>query len=579
MQFDISANYAYTGRRSVVLSPRAAVASSQPLATQAGLEVLSAGGTAADAAIAVAASLQVTQPCSTGLGGDAFCLYYHAASRRVYAYNGSGRSPAALTLEEARRVAEAGADPRTKAAAGGATSAGSNAAARGPNPSAASHTDPLALPNFHAHTVTVPGAADAWLATHGRFGALPLGKVLEPAITFARGGFSVEPMTARWWHTGAEKQLAGRRYGSELMISGRGPRVGERFANPGLAMVFEALAAEGAEVFYRGRIAERIAEEVQHEGGLLTLEDLAAHRGEWVEPISVAYAGHRVWECPPNGQGLAALLALETYAAVRDLGHSEADRVHAQVEAMRLAFADAAAHVADPAIAPAPLDRLLGESYAASRAATIDLHRRQASVGPGIPSTMVGTDTVYFSVVDEQGNGCSFINSNFMGFGTGIVPRGCGFTLQNRGRGFVLEAGHPNVLAGAKRPYHTIIPGLITGDSGELAAVFGVMGGMMQPQGHLQVVSAMLDRRVDPQSALDDPRWQIHEGDPAAPLLLEEGFADELGADLEKRGHETRVVAGRERATFGLGQIVALGADDLRWSGSDPRGDGHAGGF
>jgi len=571
MKFDISANYGYSGRRSVVLSPRAAVASSQPLATQAGLQILAAGGTAADAAIAVAAALQVTQPCSTGLGGDAFCLYYEAASKRVYAYNGSGRSPVALTLEEAVRVAEA-------AQAGGGTPGPGNGTPRG-GATPGRRAAPLALPNFHAHTVTVPGAADAWLATHGRFGTLPLGTVLAPAVAFARGGFSVEPMTARWWQAGAERQLAQRRYGGELMVSGRGPRVGERFFNPGLATVLEALAAEGSEVFYLGWIAERIAGEVQHEGGLMTIADLQNHHGEWVEPISVVYGLHRVWECPPNGQGLAALLALGTYAAARDEAHAEAERVHLQIEAMRLGFADAAAHVADPATAPAPLDQLLSDSYAASRAATIDLHRRQASVGTGIPAGMVGNDTVYFSVVDEQGNGCSFINSNYMGFGTGIVPQGCGFTLQNRGRGFVLDPGHPNVLGGAKRPYHTIIPALITEEGGDLSAVFGVMGGMMQPQGHLQVVAAMIDRLLDPQSTLDAPRWQIQDGDPGGAILLEEGFSDELRSELERRGHTIRVVGGRERATFGLGQIIALGADGTRWSGSDPRGDGQAGGF
>jgi gamma-glutamyltranspeptidase/glutathione hydrolase len=545
MTFSFEQNYQYSSRRSVVISPAGAVASSQPLATEAGLQILRAGGTAADAAIAVAAALQVTQPCSTGLGGDAFCLYYDYTTRAVSAYNGSGRSPSSLTLSQALSVAEPSSD--------------------GP-----------ALPNYHAHTVTVPGAADAWQATHMRFGTLPLRDVLAPAVRLARDGFSVEPMTSRWWAAGAARQLQGRRYGSELMSGQGAPAVGERFSNPGLATVLEALGEEGADVFYRGWIASRIAEEVRHEGGVMTEADLAGHAGEWVEPISVPYGDYTVWECPPNGQGLAALLALQTYRELRAHCSDEAERLHARIEAMRLGFADAARHVADPAFSPAPLTELLSEEYAASRAGAVDMARRMehAEAGPGVGE--VGSDTVYFSVADEYGNGCSFINSNFMGFGTGIVPRGCGFTLQNRGRGFVLEEGHANVLAPSKRPYHTIIPGLLTTSSGELAAVFGVMGGMMQPQGHLQVVSSMIDDRLDPQSALDLPRWQLDGGAPDGPVLVEESMDPDLRAALESRGHTLREVSGAGRAVFGLGQIIATGDSRLLWCGSDPRGDGYA---
>ena len=545
MTFTHEQNYAYSSRRSVVISPGGAVASSQPLATEAGASILRAGGTAADAAVAVAAALQVTQPCSTGLGGDAFSLYFDAQTRTVSAYNGSGRSPAALTLDRALESAE--------------------------------QTDGVpTLPNYHAHTVTVPGAADAWQATHKRFGTLPLSTVLAPAVRFARHGFSVEPMTARWWAAGAERQLAGKRYGAELTVGGRAPRVGERFANPGLATVLETLASEGAAGFYGGWIAERIAEEVAHEGGVMTVEDLSAHRGEWVEPISVPYGDYTVWECPPNGQGLAALLALQTYRELREGCAGAADRLHAQIEAMRLGFADAARHVADPAFAPAPLSQLLSPGYAARRAGEVVLARRMEHASAGVTVGEVGSDTVYFSVVDEHGNGCSFINSNFMGFGTGVVPRGCGFTLQNRGRGFVLDAGHENGLAPGKRPYHTIIPGLLTTGSGDLAAVFGVMGGMMQPQGHLQVVSAMVDHRLDPQSALDAARWQLDGGDPDGIVLVEESMDSALCDELAARGHTLQSVSGAGRAVFGLGQIIAAGDSGLLWCGSDPRGDGTA---
>ncbi|MFW5884523.1 MAG: gamma-glutamyltransferase, partial [bacterium] len=372
MTFSTDSNSTYQSRRSVVIAPTAAVASSQPLATEAGLSVLRAGGTAADAAVAVAAALQVTQACSTGLGGDAFCLFYDATTGAVRAYNGSGRSPAALTLDQARRVAVR-------------TDSGE------------------ALPDFHAHTVTVPGAADAWFAVHGELGRLAMSRVLQPAVRLARDGFSLEPMTALWWGAGAERQLSAHRNGGELTIGGAAPRVGQRFRNPGLARVLEELGRDGRDVFYRGWIAERIVAELEHEGGVMTMDDLAAHAGEWVDPISVPYGDYRVWECPPNGQGLAALLALNAYRHARGGegtgGHGrtapdQALAVHLQVEAMRLGFADAARHVADPAFAPAPLEELLGEEYAAARAALVDRDRAMESAGPGLPPGTVGPDTV-----------------------------------------------------------------------------------------------------------------------------------------------------------------------------------------
>ncbi len=548
MNFTVDTGSDYHSRRSVVVSPAAAVATSQPLATEAGLHVLRSGGTAADAAVAVAAALQVTQACSTGLGGDAFCLYYEAATGAVHAYNGSGRAPQALTAALARRATTA--------------------------------TGPGRLPDFHVHTVTVPGAADAWTAVHRRFGRLPLSAVLAPAVRLARDGFALGPMTARWWARGAERQLSLHRHGHELMIDGRAPRVGERLRNPGLVRVLESLGTDGRDAFYEGWIARRIVDEIAHEGGCMTIDDLSAHRGEWVEPIRARYGDCDVWECPPNGQGLAALLALNAYREVPPaMRATPADRFHAQIEAMRLAFADAARFVADPAVAPAPLDELLSDAYAVARAGAIEPDRAMASAGPGLPPGAAGSDTVYFSVVDAQGNGCSFINSNFVGFGTGIVPRECGFSLQNRGLGFVLEPGHANELAPGKRPYHTIIPGLITRRSGELAAVFGVMGGMMQPQGHLQVVARLIDERYDPQRALDAPRFQLADGDPNGPVLVEDSTDGAVIAALRSRGHDVQAVSGPDRAAFGLGQIIARADDGVLWAGSDPRGDGHAGGF
>jgi gamma-glutamyltranspeptidase/glutathione hydrolase len=543
MTFAIPPDISYDSRRSPVVVSSAAVASSQPLATTEGVSILRRGGTAADAAVAVAAMLQVSQPCSTGLGGDAFFLYYDAATRRVSAYNGSGRSSAGLTLDMAQAVAVDG-----------------------------------ELPPYHPYTVTVPGAADTWLAIHDRFGKLPLAEVLTPAIRHASDGFPVAPLTARWWNAGAQHQLSLWPHGHELTIDGRAPHPGERFRNPGLSSVLESLARDGREAFYRGWIADRIAAAVAEAGGALTTEDLARHAGEWVEPISIPYGDYTVWECPPNGQGLAALLALSIYSHLRP--QSPEERLHAQVESMRLAFADAAAHVADPDTDPAPLDALLSPDYSRRRAEIVSLHRRADAVGPGIPPTMTGDDTVYFAVVDGDGNGCSFINSNFMGFGTGIVPEGCGFSLQNRGRGFTLTSGHPNVLAPSKRPYHTIIPALMTqSGSGALAAVLGVMGGMMQPQGHFQVVVSLCDDRKDPQAALDSARFQLADGDPNGDVWLEEPASPATVQGLTERGHRVETIGGYRRSSFGLGQIIASGDDGVWWCGSDPRGDGHAAGF
>lgn len=542
MTFSLDGHEAFRSRRSVVLTPTTGVASSQPLATEAGIHVLRAGGTAADAAVAMAAALQVTQPCSTGLGGDAFFLYYEATTRKVHAYNGSGRCPARLTLDEARRVAAEG-----------------------------------SLPARHPYTVTVPGAADAWVALRERFGRLDLATSLAPAIRLAADGFPVAPMTAHWWANGTDV-LRAHPHGSELLVDGRGPRAGERFRNPHLARVLQDLASQGRALFATGWVAERIAEAVQAAGGLLDLNDLAAHHGEWVEPISINYRGTRAWEAPPNGQGLAALLALNTYQHLHP--ESPAEIQHARIEAMRLAFADATAWIADPTFAPAPLAQLLDAGYAITRAKQLSMKSRLKHAGPGLPAPIAGGDTVYFAVVDGEGNGCSFINSNFMGFGTGIVPRGCGFSLQNRGLGFMLQPGHPNVLAPGKRPYHTIIPGLLTDETtGALKAVFGVMGGMMQPQGHFQVVSTLCDARLDPQRVLDAPRFCIDNGAPDGWVYVEDSMPATTQAHLQALGHDVRPVSGFGRELFGLGQIIAAGEDGIWWCGSDPRGDGQAGGF
>lgn len=543
----MQATLEFNSRRSPVFGKRGMVAASQPLAVSAGLEILSAGGSAADAAVATAAALNVTEPTSTGIGGDCFALYFDAGTNQVSALNGSGRAPAALTLDRLQRE-------------GFLKSPGDQ------------------LPPYHPYTITVPGAAAGWTDLAERYGRLPLSRILEPAIRLAQEGFPVAPLTAYYWQRGAERQLKQAAGGKELTIGGRAPRAGELFRNPGLAHTFRNLAEKGKTGFYQGDIAEAIAFVVQASGGCLTVADLTEHTSTWDEPVSTRYRGIRVWECPPNGQGLAALLALNILegfdlSATRPLS---VERLHLQIEAMRLAFADTRWYVADPAFSPAPLESLLSKAYADDRRRLIDLKRASPDQVHGTPTS--SSDTVYLSVVDADGNACSFINSNYMGFGTGIVPSGWGFSLQNRGHNFSLDSEHPNVLAPGKRPYHTIIPAMATRQSdGSLYACFGVMGGFMQPQGHMQVLSALVDDGIDPQAALDRPRFCIDDGTAGGRVALEKGISEEVFEQLEAMGHALYLVSNHERAVFGRGQVILRDLEtSVLQAGSDPRADGCA---
>jgi len=536
----------FNSYRSPVLARRGLVASSQPLASQAGLSILMAGGNAADAAVAMAAALNVTEPTSTGIGGDMFALYYEARTQTVTALNGSGRAPAALSIAliESQGLA-----------------------------SGVSFADA-----FHAHTVTVPGACAGWCDLIARHGSLPLAQILSPAIELAEAGFPVAPLTAYFWERGASR--LGPRLGAELLINGRAPRAGEVFRNPGLARTFRVVAEGGAEAFYRGEIARAIAQTVQRAGGVLTEADLAAHTSTWEEPLSVNYRGYRVWECPPNGQGLTALLALNILEGfdLATLDPLSVARWHLLIEALRLAFADARWYVADPAFRDIPLTALLSADYAAQRRQRINLQRATLNVGRGSP--VVAGGTVYCCAVDGQGNACSFINSNYMGFGAGLTPEGWGFTLQNRGYNFSLDPTHPNALAPRKRPYHTIIPGLLTRADGSLYGPFGVMGGFMQPQGHAQVVVALLDDGADPQEALNRLRFCIDMEAAGGSVLLETGLPRQLVEGLAARGHPVKTeIGGYARAVFGRGQIIRREANGVLWGGSDPRADGCAMGF
>jgi len=532
----------FCSRRSPVYGRGGMVAASQPLAVAAGIKMLEFGGSAVDAAVAAAAALNVTEPTSTGLGGDVFALFYDARSREVTALNGSGRAPSGLTLE---RLSKEGITE---------------------------------LPRFHPYTITVPGACAAWCDLHERYGRLPLSQVLAPAADMAEAGFPVAPITAYFWQRGAQNQLASALNGRELTLDGSGPRAGELFRNPGLARSLRLIGAGGKQAYYQGEIGAAVAAVVQAAGGCLTEADLAAHTSTWESPISADYRGLRIWECPPNGQGLAALLALQILEGfdLTGLEALSARRLHLEIEALRLAFADTRQYAADPAFAPAPLQALLDPAYAAARRALIDPKR--ANPDPRFGTPLNASDTVYLCAVDKEGNACSFINSNYMGFGTGIVPAGYGFTLQNRGHNFSLDARHPNALAPRKRPYHTIIPAMATdAQTGDLYAALGVMGGFMQPQGHTQVVIGLADDHLDPQAALDQPRFCIDPEKGGAVVALEEGIPVRTMAELAAMGHAVTPVSGMGRALFGRGQIIRRDPlSGVLCGGSDPRADGCA---
>ena len=560
----------FNSHRSPIYGRNGIVATSQPLATAAGLEILASGGNAADAAVAAGAALNVTEPASTGIGGDMFALFYSADTGKVTALNGSGRAPAALTLD---RLKKEGLLAKT-------------------------------LPPFHAHTVTVPGACAGWCDLIAKHGSLSLGEVLAPAIRLASDGFPVAPLTSYFWGRGAERQLASAPNGSELTINGRGPKAGEIFRNPGLARTFEAVARGGASAFYQGHIAESIVSVIKEAGGCMSLDDLASHVSTWEEPISVTYRGLRVYECPPNGQGITALIALNLLEGfeLASLGASSAEKMHLMIEALRLAFATAGWYVGDPQFSNVPINGLLSKAYANERRKLIDPTRATVDQKRGTP--VASSNTVYLSIADKWGNACSFINSNYWGFGTGIVPKGWGFTLQNRGHNFSLDPEHPNCLAPRKRPYHTIIPAMVTrltaknaenannskklndlsglrGSKIEveetLYASYGVMGGFMQPQGHVQVLSALHDAGLDPQSALDLPRFCIDVEETGGRVAIEEGMPGQTYSALKKMGHPVYSVGGYERALFGRGQVILRDpVTGVLCAGSDPRADGCA---
>jgi gamma-glutamyltranspeptidase/glutathione hydrolase len=513
--------------------------------------------------------LNLTEPCSTGIGGDCFVLFFEAKTKKVHGLNGTGRCPSALSIEKLHQLL--------------------------PEQHPDWNKDSEELSKFSPHTVTVPGAAAAWLDTVQRFGSgrLSIGEVLAPAIEHAERGVPIGPIAAHYWANGEPQLRGGGPNFGELLVDGtHPPREGEVFRNPTLANTFKELVTKGKSGFYEGRIAEEIVNSVRALGGLLSLEDLRSHESTIDDPIHVNYKGYEVYEMPPNGQGITALIALnllegfdlKTLAGEGQHFSNSAEALHLLIEALRLAFADTRWYVADPRKVTVPISELLSKSYAEKRRASIDPKKANPSVTFGSP--FVSSDTVYFCVQDSEGNACSFINSNYMGFGTGIIPKGCGFTLQNRGHNFSLNPKHPNALSPGKRPYHTIIPGMVLKD-GELWASFGVMGGFMQPQGHVQVLVNMIDFGMNPQQALDAPRFCIEPQVSLTtgellpiPIGLEEGISEEVVDKLRGMGHLVTPLRGYQRSLFGRGQIIRRDPKTgVMTAGSDPRADGQAIGY
>lgn len=499
------------------------VATSHPLAAEAAVDIMDEGGTAADAAVAAAAILNVVDPRSTGIGGDAFALYWAAGDIGPKALAAAGTAPEGMTLEAV-------------------TGAGFGA-----------------MPKEGPWTATVPGSVAGWDAMLSRYGRLGLRRVLASAIETARAGFTVTPIIAKEWQEATDKLRRCEESSRVYLPSGRAPREGERFDNPDLAGSLEAIASDGAGVFYEGFLAEAIGDVVETAGGPLSAKDLATWNGsDWIDPIRGRYREVDVYEIPPPGQGIVALMALGIYEAIGP--DDPVDKEHAAIEAMKLAFADASAYVADPRVTEVPTESLLSPEYLSNRRQRIDMEK--ASIGcPGRPG-----DTVYVAVVDADGNACSFIQSLYEGFGSGVTVPRTGIVLQNRGSNFVLDPDHPNCVSPGKRPYHTIIPALL-GRNGEFHGCLGVVGGFMQPQGQLQIIRRLVDDGASPQEAIDAPRWRYIKGRTVA---FESGYDRGTVAALERKGHD---IVELRRFEAGGAQLIVRAEEGVTGA-SDPRKDG-----
>lgn len=523
----LSWDFPYPSQRMPVFA-RNLVCTSQPLAAQAGLEMLQRGGNAVDAALATAITLTVVEPTMNGIGSDAFAILWDG--RKLHGLNASGRSPQAWSLDYFK--------------------------------------DHDSMPTYGWDAVTVPGCVSAWVALSDRFGKLPFTDLFGPAIRHARGGWIVPPIVAGSWGAAVQTLGGSADFQAAFMPNGRAPQVGQTFVFEDQARTLEDIAETKGETFYRGPIAEQIAGHARATGGAMTEEDLANHQADWVDPIHKDYRGLTLHEMPPNGQGIAALLMLGILDHLDLASHpvDSADSIHLQVEAMKLAYADGHRYVSDPDTRDIEYGQLLDSGYLADRAKHIDLSAAGSSTF-GKPGQ---GETVYLTAADENGMMISFIQSNYMGFGSGVVVPGTGVSLQNRGAGFVLKADHPNQVGGRKRPYHTIIPAFTTLDGKPLMS-YGVMGGPMQPQGHAQMMIRMFDYDQNPQAACDAPRWQIFAGNVVG---VEAGISSDVTDDLRSRGHDIQEMPA---SRFGGGQLIYK-LDDGYCGASDWRKDGQAAG-
>jgi gamma-glutamyltranspeptidase/glutathione hydrolase len=523
-------HYPYASRRNVVYANKGMVATSQPLAAQAGLQVLQAGGNAIDAAIATAAALSVVEPSANGIGGDAFALIWHGG--QLHGLNASGGAPAGMTLDKLKSMGLS------------------------------------EVPKYGPMAVTVPGTPAAWAAMSERFGRLPLTISMARAIELARDGFPVSPSVAFAWQQ-ATKMFREQfkhdhfKHWFDTFAPERAPLAGEIWRSAGHAQTLQSIAETQAKSFYSGALAEQITSFLQASGGVMAMADLAGFKVDWCDPISVNYRGYDVWEIPPNGHGLVALIALNI---LKGFEFSERDTLlthHRQIEAIKLAFADGLAHIADPAHMRVSVADLLSDAYADERRALIGQHALQPVAGE--PSR---GGTVYLSTADAQGNMVSMIQSNYMGFGSGMVVPGTGIALHNRANNFSMQADHPNCVAPGKRPYHTIIPGFLT--KGQQAiGPFGVMGGFMQPQGHVQMVMNTIDFGLNPQASLDAPRWEWERD---RRVSIERSTPEHLFHALAAMGHE--VSWSNNRIGFGRGQIIWRNDQGVLCGGTEPRTDG-----
>ncbi|MBA1335042.1 MAG: Gamma-glutamyltransferase [Firmicutes bacterium] len=535
MRFD-PLQYNYPSRRNIVYAGKGMVATSQPLAAQAGLEALKKGGNAIDAAIAAATCLTVVEPTSNGIGGDAFALVW--TQGKLHGLNASGTAPESISVETVRN---------------------------------SGHRE---MPKFGWIPVTVPGAPSAWAALSERFGKLPLYEVLKPAIRYAAEGYPVSPNVAEMWgrayklYRDTLKDEKFRYWFETFAPDGKPPGPGDIWKSSGHAQTLESIAATKAESFYKGELAEKIDAFSRKYGGFLRKSDLEAYKPEWVEPISINYRGYDVWEIPPNGHGIVALIALNILKGFEFTEKETVGTYHKQIEAMKLAFADGQKYVADPKFMSVTVDELLSDKYAEERRKLIGTEALTPAAGRPAKG-----GTVYLAAADGEGNMVSYIQSNYMGFGSGLVVPGTGISLHNRGNNFSLEPGHDNCIAPGKKPYHTIIPGFLSKD-GKPIGPFGVMGGFMQPQGHVQVIMNTIDFHLNPQDALDAPRWQWVEG---RTVHIEHQFPGSIAHPLARMGHDLRLQA--DSTSFGRGQIIWRLDSGILVGGTEPRTDGTIAGW